>query len=179
MKRHLFTIISVMTLVMGVSTSALAENPATFMVTVSIAAEANIDVIQGGPIVFGIMNTGDSEISDSAIVIRNSGSGGNQTYSLALTNPAVWTAVTTTPGMDEYRLSAAFDSDGNLTWNPANHALTTSSVASTATKFAGDETGRGVPYNAIRHLYTKMETPSMTSSASEKSIQVTITASVD
>ena len=179
MKKCLLVIIGVVSLMITFSTAALAENPATFVVTVAIATEASIDVIQGGPIDFGIMSTGDSAVSGSAVVVRNSGSGGNQTYSLALINPTSWTAVTTTPGAEEYRLSGAFDSDGVVTWNPVNHALTTSSVASTGTKFAGDETGTGVSYNADRHLYLKMETPSTTLSPSEKSIQVTITASVD
>jgi len=179
MIRSLFVTIAVGTLMTVVSLTAHAANPATFVVTVSIAAEANIEVVQGGPIDFGVMRTGASAVSSSAIVIKNSGSGANQTYSLALTNPAGWTAVTATPGVDQYRLSCAFDSDGNVTWNPANHALTTSSIASTTTRFAGDETGTGVPYNAIRHLYLKMETPSSTSSPSKKSIQVTISASVD
>lgn len=178
-KIYLLVGISVVMLMMAFSTAALAENPAMFVVTVSIATEASIDVIQGGPIDFGVMSTGDAAVSGSAVIIRNSGSGGNQTYSLALANPASWTAVTTTPGADEYRLSGAFDSDGVLSWNPVNHALTTSSVASTGTKFAGDETGTAVPHNADRNLYLKMETPSATSSASEKSIQVTVTASVD
>jgi len=179
MKKLYLPIVWAMLFVVVFAPGAAADNPATFTVTVSIAAEANIDVVQGGPVDFGVMNAGDVAVSSQAVVIRNSGSGASQTYSLSLSNSADWTAVTTTPGVDQFRLCGAFDSNGTLSWNPANHALTTNPVAATGTRFAGDETGAGVPYNAIRHLYLRMETPQSTSTSAQQSIQVIINASVD
>jgi len=178
MKKYLGVMICVAAFMIFVSASAFAGNPESFNVTVSISTAASITVT-GGPVSFGTMSTGSSLVSSSPVTVKNTGSGSSQTYSLSLSNPAGWSAVTTTPGFNEYRLSGAFDADGTLTWDLANHALTTSSVASSAAKFAGDETGIGVPYNADRHLYLKMETPSGTSSPSQKTIQVTITAAID
>ncbi|MDD5174141.1 MAG: hypothetical protein PHV48_04880 [Candidatus Omnitrophica bacterium] len=178
MNKWLGIVISAVVVVAVSSVGAFADNSATINVTVSIAQEASISVT-GGPVDFGTMKIGDSAVSTSAVVIKNDGSGSNQTYSLLLINPSGWTAVTTEPGVDQYRLSSAFDATGNVIWNPANHALTTSSQISTVTKFAGSETGTAVPYSADRHLYLKLETPSATSSSGSKTMQIVVTASVD
>ena len=178
MKKWLGIIISAVMVVAVSSAGAFAANSATINVTVSIAQEASISVT-GVPVDFGAMKIGGSAVSASAVVVKNNGSGGNQTYSLSLINPSGWTAVTTAPEVDQYRLSSAFDATGAVTWNPTNHALTTSSQASTATKFSGSETGTAVPYNADRHLYLKLETPSATSLSGSKTIQIVVTASVD
>ena len=177
MKNLLMIIISVM-IVMAFCGSAFAANSATINVTVSIAQEASISVT-GGSVDFGAMKIGGSSVSTLAVIVQNNGLGGNQTYSLSLINPSDWTAVTTVPGVDQYRLSSAFDATGTVTWNPTNHALSASSQASTATKFAGSETGIAVPFNAARHLYLKLETPSATSSSGSKTMQILVTASVD
>jgi hypothetical protein len=178
MKKWLGIIVSAGMFVMVLSAGAFAASSATINVTVSIAQEASISVT-GGPVDFGAMKIGGSAVSSTAVVVKNTGSGANETYSLSLVNPSGWTAVTTAPGIDQYRLSSAFDATGTVTWNPVNHALTTSSQASTTTKFAGSETGTAVPYNADRHLYLKLETPSATSSSGSKTIQAVIIASVD
>jgi len=178
MKKWLGIVVSAVVLATVSSAAVFAANSATINVNVSITQEASISVT-GGTIDFGAMKISDSAISTSAIVVKNNGSGGNETYSLSLINPSVWTAVTTAPGVDQYRLSCAFDATGTVTWNPANHALTTSSQPSTVTKFAGSETGVAVPYNSDRHLYLKLETPSATTSPAAKTIQTVITASVD
>lgn len=178
MKKWLGIIIGAVVIIAVSSVGAFAGNSATINVTVSIAQSASISVT-GGPVDFGTMNIGGSAVSSSAVVIKNNGSGGNETYSLSLISPSGWTAVTTAPALDQYRLSSAFDATGTVTWNPTNHALTISSQASSATKFAGSETGTAVPYNADRHLYLKLETPSATSSSGSKTIQIVVTASVD
>ncbi len=177
MKYFLMVIATVMMAALF-STYAFAANSATINVTVSIAAQASISVT-GGPVDFGTMGIGASSVSTTQVVVKNNGSGGNETYSISLIDPSGWTSVVTAPGAEQYRLSCAFDADGSLTWNPTNNALTTTTQASTATKFAGDETGLHVPYNADRHLYFKMETPSSTSSTTGKTIQVVIVAAVD
>lgn len=178
MKRVLGILIGVVVVIAVAAVAAFAGSSATINVTVSIAQQASISVT-GGPVDFGTMSIGGSAVSSSAVVVTNNGSGGSETYSLSLVNPSGWTAVTTAPGADQYRLSSAFDGTGTVTWNPTNHALTTSSQASGATKFAGSETGTAVPYNADRHLYLKLETPSTTSASGSKTIQILITAAVD
>ena len=176
--RYLLMVIAAVMMVVLLSTTAFAGNSATINVTVSIAAQASISVT-GGPVDFGTMSIGASSVSTAPVVVKNNGSGGNETYSISLIDPSGWTSVVTAPGAEQYRLSCAFDADGSLTWNPTNNALTTTTQASTATKFAGDETGLHVPYNADRHLYFKMETPSSTTSTTGKTIQVVIVAAVD
>ena len=179
MKKYLWIIIGVMSIMMAVSVPAFAANTANFNVTVSIAASADITVVTGGPIDFGVKSTNSSAVSTSAIVIKNTGSGSAETYSLNLTDPTVWKSVATAPGFDQYRLSAAFDSAGtSITWG-ATQALSTTAVAASATQFAGNQTGANVPYNDQRSIWLKMETPNGTSSPTQKTIAVTISATPD
>lgn len=178
MKKYLWLTAGVISLMMLVSTSAFAANTAAFNVTISIAASADITV-QGGPIDFGVQGAGSSAVASSAIIIKNSGSGSSQTYSLNLINPLGWTAVSSVPGFDQYRLSAAFDSDGaGITWGD-NCVLTTASVPASATRFSGDQSGSAVAYNAERKLWLSIDAPSGTSSPSQKTIQVALVATVD
>ena len=178
MKKYLWIIIGVLSLLTAISSLAFAANSANFNVTVSIAASADITVT-GGPVDFGVKNTNSSASSTSAIVIKNTGSGSAQTYSLKLTDPSGWTAVTTAPEFDQYRLSAAFDSAGTDIMWATTHALTSASVAASATQFAGNQTGAAVAYNVERKLWLKIETPNGTSSPSQKTIAVTLTTTVD
>ena len=179
MKKYLWIIIGVMSLMMAISVPAFATSTASFNVTVSIAASADITVVAGGPIDFGVKSTNSSAVSAAPITIKNTGSGSAETYSLNLTDPTVWKSVATAPGFDQYRLSAAFDSAGtSITWG-ATQALSTISVAASATQFAGNQTGANVPYNDQRSIWLKMETPNGTSSPTQKTIAVTISATPD
>ena len=178
MKKYLGIMIGVMSLIMAISAPAFAASTANFNVTISIAAAADITVVTGGPIDFGVKSTNSSAISTSAIVVKNTGSGSAQTYSLNLTDPLIWKAVTAAPGFDQYRLSAAFDGVGTgITWG-VNNALTGISVAASATQFAGNQTGVAVPYNDQRSIWFKIETPNGTSSPTQKTIAVTLSATV-
>ena len=69
-----------------------------------------------------------------------------------------------------------FNTTGGGTFVPADHGLTTSSVASSGTQFAGDQTGVAVAAAATRSLWLKFEAPSSTSVATQQSITVTVTA---
>jgi len=180
MKNFMRIMACMVALMMVVSSSAFAAGSVAFSVRVTIASEADITVTQGGPINLGTQDAGSTAASGSAIIIQNTGSGGSQTYSLSLTDPANLTAVTAAPGVDEYRLSAIFNSvSTGITWNPTNMALTTTVVASSGTKFAGDQSGTGVAYNALRNIYIQFEAPSATTATALQDISVTISAQVD
>lgn len=178
MKKYLWLTAGIVWLIGLVSTGAFAADTATLNVTIAIAASADITV-QGGAIDFGVKGTGSSTVASAPIIVKNTGSGSNQTYSLKLIDPAGWTSVMSVPGFDQYRLSAAFDSDGAaITWGD-NCVLTTNSVAASATQFAGDQTGKSVAYNAERKLWLSIDAPLGTSSPSQKTIQVVLVATVD
>lgn len=178
MKKFLWVVIGAVSLTM-ISTPVFAVNPVTFDVKISIAVSADITVVQGGPIDFGIKDINSSAVAANPIIIKNGGSGSSQTYWLKLTNPDTWTAVTSAPGFDQYRLSAAFDNAGTgIAWSGV-HALTAESIASSLTQFAGNQTGKSVGYDEERKLWLKIETPTGTSSPGNKTIQVSISAVVD
>jgi len=152
----------------------IASNPATITVTVTIQ---NVSVSASGPIAFGTVASGSATVAAGAATLTNDGNVA-ETYSLNLTNPAGWTAVQAAPGAEEYVLSAKFNvaapTSGSFTY--ADHALTTTPVTCTGTRFAGDQTGVSVAASATRNLWLKFEAPSSTSVTTQQSITVTVTA---
>lgn len=156
------------------ASSVKAANPATINVTVTIQ---NLSVNASGPIAFGTVVAASVTVSSDSSHVVNDGNV-TETYSLNLTNPGGWTALQAAPGSEQYCLSAQFNSaqpaGGSFTY--ANHALSTTSTASSGTKFAGDQTGLSVPVSGERYLWFKFEAPSSTSVTTEQTIVVTVTA---
>ena len=76
-------------LMLSVASLALAGNPATISVTVTIQ---NLSVSASGPIAFGTVVAGTQTVSGSASTVTNDGNV-TETYSLNVTNPGSWTAV--------------------------------------------------------------------------------------
>jgi len=114
--------------------------------------------------------------TDSSHVVND----GNvsETYDIKLTNPGGWTAVASAPGAEEYRLSAQFNSaEPTAVSFDGDHDLTTSDQTSSATIFAGDQTGLSVAASAARYLWFKFEAPTSTIVTAEQTIVVTVTAS--
>ena len=157
----------------GAST-ALAANPATITVTVTIQ---NLSVSATGPIAFGTVVAGSITVSTDSSHILNDGNV-TETYSLDVTDPAGWTAVQAATGVDEYALHAQFNSaqPTAVSFDYTNDALTTSSVAASGTKFAGDQDGLSVASSGIVYLWFKFEAPSSSTVFTEQSITVTVTA---
>jgi len=161
-------------LLVGGSSAAWAANPATISVTVTIQ---NLSVSATGPIAFGTVVAGSETVSGSASTVTNDGNV-TETYSLSLTNPASWTAVQAAPAAEQYALLAQFNSAAPTaaSFTYANHALSTTSTASSGTKFAGNETGLSVAAAATRSLWFRFNAPTSTAVTSQQSITVTVTA---
>lgn len=150
-----------------------AANPATIDVTVTVQS---LSVSATGPIAFGTVNSGSVTVNSTASTVTNDGNV-TETYSLNLTDPS-WTAVQAAPAAEEYCLSAQFNSTEPtaVSFTYTDHALSTTSTACSATKFAGDQTGLSVPATETRSLWFKFEAPSSTTVTSEQTIVVTVTA---
>ena len=162
-------------LALGLSGTAFAGNPATISVTVTIQ---NLSVSATGPIAFGTVVAGSQTVSGSGSTVTNDGNV-TETYSLNLTNPASWTAVQAAPSAaEEYALLAQFNASAPTaaSFTYSNYALSTSSVACSATKFAGDQTGLSVSTSATRSLWFRFNAPTSTAVTSQQTITVTITA---
>lgn len=160
---------------LGVGHTAHAANPATISVTVTIQ---NLSVSATGPIAFGTVVASSETVSGAASTVTNDGNV-TETYSLSLTDPGTWTAVQAAPSLaEEYALLAQFNSSapaaGSFTY--ADHALSTSSVACSATQFAGDETGVSVAALGTRSLWLRFNAPTSTAVTAEQTITVTVTA---
>ncbi|HEX9912226.1 MAG TPA: hypothetical protein VGB01_03155 [candidate division Zixibacteria bacterium] len=176
MKTKFFIIICCILLLLSINlSSALAANPANINATVTIQ---NLSVNATGPIDFGIVVIGSATVSSAASTVTNDGNV-TETYSLSLTNPAGWTAVQSTPSDEQYCLSAMFNTSqpASGTFTYADHALSVTSIACSATEFAGDQTGLSVPATQTRSLWLKFEAPSSTTVTTQQTIVVTITAS--
>lgn len=152
-----------------------AANPATITVTVTIQ---NLSVSTSGAIAFGIVTAGSETVSGSASTVTNDGNS-TETFSLSVTNPATWIAVQAAPALaEEYALSAQFNSGAPAaaSFTYANHALSTTSTASSATKFAGGQTGLSVAASATRSLWFRFNAPISTVVTAQQSLTVTVTA---
>lgn len=169
-----FSVVTALLLV-SISISEAAQSD-SLNVRVTITPSISVSITET-ELLLGSVAAGATKASTSAVTVTNDGSGVNETYSLSLTNPSGWTASQTAAGVETYVLNSAFDADGaSITWSETNHALSTTPVASSATKFAGDQTGASVPYNAIRKLWFQFKAPTATSVSTEQSITVTVTA---
>ncbi|MGH7741211.1 MAG: hypothetical protein ACRENS_04240 [Candidatus Eiseniibacteriota bacterium] len=163
-------------LMLGSGGAAWAANPATITVTVTIQS---LSVSATGAIAFGTVTTSSSTVSGSASTVTNDGNV-TETYSLSLTNPASWTAVQAAPSAaEDYALLAQFNTaaptSGSFSY--ANHALSTGSVASSGTKFAGDQTGLSIAATGVRSLWFRFDAPTSTAVTTQQTITVTVTAS--
>ena len=159
----------------GVSQVVHAANPATISVTVTIQ---NLSVSASGPIAFGTVVASSETVSGSASTVTNDGNV-TETYSLNLTNPASWTAVQAAPAAaEEYALLARFHSSAPAaaSFTYADHALSTTSTACSATKFAGNETGLSVATSGTRSLWFRFNAPVSTAVTAQQTITVTVTA---
>ena len=156
--------------------TAFAANPATISVTVTIQ---NLSVAASGPVAFGTVVAGSQTVSTAGSTVTNDGNV-TETYSVSLTNPSSWTAVQAAPSSAEnYALLAQFNSTAPTaaSFTYANHALSTTSVASSATKFAGDQTGLSVAASGTRLAWFRFNAPTSTAVTTQQSITVTLTAS--
>jgi len=174
MKRFIaITTPAVLALAIG---TAHAGNPATISVTVTIQ---NLSVSASGPVAFGTVVAGSQTVSSGGSTVTNDGNV-TETYSVSITNPATWTAVQAAPSSaEEYALLAQFSSSTPTanSFTYANHALSSSPVTCSGTKFAGDQTGLSVPVSGARTLWFRFNAPTSTSVTTQQNITVTLTAS--
>ena len=155
------------------ASAVYAANPATIDVTVTIQ---NLSLTTTGPIAFGVVLVSTTTVSTSASTVTNDGNT-TETYDLKLTNPGGWTATSGAPGSETYRLSAQFNvAQPTAVSFDADHDLTTADQTSSATIFAGDQTGLSVAASAARSLWFKFEAPTSTTVTTQQSITVTLTA---
>lgn len=177
MRNYMGSLFRVAAVALGLGTASMAwaANPATISVTVTIQS---LSVSATGPIAFGIVVAASETVSGSASTVTNDGNV-TETYSLSLTNPGSWTAVQAAPSAaEEYALLAKFNSGAPTaaSFTYADNALSTASVASSGTKFAGSQTGLSVLATNARSLWFRFNAPTSTAVTAEQTITVTLTA---
>lgn len=154
--KKLLLAVTVAAFVLSIAATGYAGPSGTVDVLVTIDKTISIDVI-GGPIDLGSIGVGETAFSSSAITVTNDGSGVDETITVAVIDPAGWTAGG--PGPDQYKLSIQVSADGlGPTW------LLPASVSET------------LAYGEAKKLWLKFESPTTTAVTSQQTIQVTINA---
>jgi len=131
-----------------------------------------------GSVSLGELIVGTTGYSPLAVSVKNNGNI-SESFWLSLTNPSGWTSGSSA-GANQFVLMGAFDAAGGagFPWNVSNHALTTSPAKSSATRFAGSQSGLAVPINDTRSLWFAFGAPTTTTVETAQTIPVTITAEI-
>ncbi|MFH1784762.1 MAG: hypothetical protein ABH868_07755 [bacterium] len=126
---------------------------------------------------FGILGLGAEVVSDTPFTVINSGTI-TETFSIHLVDPFGWSAAGTNPGEETYVLNAMFNSAKPLqsSFVELNHALSNIPQRCGVSKFAGDQTGDGVPASDSRLLWLEFRAPIMTTITTPQSIRLIVTA---
>ena len=151
-------------------------------IRVTLASDIQVTITEADYI-FGTLDGGETSVSGTGATVTNTSSSNREDYELNLTNPGVWTAITTgSPGDDEYMLMAQFSDSTPGTWTSGNHALSTSAIDCSLDKFGNTvygESGLDVPLSApTRYLWFRITMPSSSAEVTERTIPVTVTASI-
>jgi len=167
----------------GLASQAYAGDTADITITVKIQKLSV--AVNPTSYDFGTMTAGSSEIASSYIAVTNDG---NVTEKFKLGIPSgeqgSWTPVTTTPGSEEYRLSAIFKDAQPSTYG-AEDSFTVGVERTASTDDLAEtggvegEKGYNVAQDAARKLWFKFEAPSDTVITTQQSITARVTALVD
>jgi len=107
------------------------------------------------------------------ITVRNTGTA-DQDFILSITNADGWTP-SSNPASETFVLNAAFaSSSNNISWSNQNHLVTTTPAASTAQRFAGNQSGAGVESGETRSLFLRLKAPTKTQAVEPQAITLTI-----
>ncbi|MDD5131449.1 MAG: fibronectin type III domain-containing protein [bacterium] len=142
-----------------------------------IARSSGIGILVEGDVIdLGTMAAGATK-TGGPITVTNIG-GVPMTTSLSVTNPAGWTADSNNTTANHYILLGAFgSSEGAVFWTVATQVMSSTAVRSTATRFAGDQSGANIPVDGVRKLYIRFTAPlSLDIGTSRQEMFVNVTA---
>jgi len=179
-KISLLTVATVLALalVMPVGQVFAAES-ATIGLSVTITSTLSVSV-DTPSVDFGPIATDDHrQMTDSGgpapngpIVVTNDGSGIDEDYWLSCSDSENWD-LGSVEDSDVFVMEAEFNTNSPIGFG---HPLSNDPTESTATVFAGDQTGENVPYNADRNLWLRISTPTTSSVTGAQTMTVTVTA---
>lgn len=148
-------------------------------VTVKISGSLSVSVAPTS-YAFGSIASGIGSVSATSITVTNDSDAFTETYNMSAANSTdgtvTWT-LSSAQATDQYVLAAVFSSGRpGGSFVDANRRLTTSSQASSATVFAGDQTGLSVLKDLTRILWFELVTPNSTGSTTTQTTTVAIRA---
>ena len=162
----------------------LAYGGSTDSMDIKVTLVSNIEVnITETAYNFGTLNAKQTSVSGSYATVTNTSTDNREDWALKLsTTTVVWTAVSATPGPEQFLLMAQFGTSAPASWTSATHALTTSNQNCSVTTYFGNGTyaqcGLDVIPGATRNLWFRITMPEYSAyPGSEQTIPVTVTAS--
>ena len=167
----------------AMATPALAVNPQSLDITVSINATKSLSV-NTTTYGFGALAVNISSVSLSSITVTNDSGALIETYTLQGANGISvggtnWT-LAASPGTDIYSLAAQFSTaapdDVDAAW--ASDDLTTSAIVATTGGVLGNgnaaQAGAAVVPSGIRGLWFRIKTPTVVSDATQRKATLTL-----
>jgi hypothetical protein len=169
--------VTVLCVVLGTAfVSAAGSATVSYSVTVQLLSvsitPASVDI--------GTVAAGGFSVPSTSIAVTNNGNIAEK-FALNGANSADWTLTTATAALTstQYGLRAMFsDPQENLgAFNEGDHALTSTPVSASATKFAtSGSDGIAVPANGVRFLQIVFYAPSGTPTLAQQTVSLTVTA---
>jgi len=173
--RRISSLVLLFAVALFASSKSWAVNPASVAVSVTISGSLSVSV-NPNTYSFGSLATNTGSIAASAITVTNNSTAFRETYSLSASNTADWT-LAGAQGSNQFVLAATFSSGmPGGSFVDANHSLTGSSVACSATQFAGNQVCQQVNVGTALSMWFEIVTPTQTSSSATETSTVYVFA---
>jgi hypothetical protein len=162
--------------VLGFGRVASAANFASASVQVTVSGTLSMSIVGSTYTTIASVAPGGSSISGAAINVLNDSVGVIETFSLKSFDSVPWT-IAAAPGTNQFTLQALFNTAAPVAADfVAGDVLTLVDKASTATVFAGTQSGLAVAPGASRNLWFRFQAPTSTSSFGSRDLTVSIVA---
>jgi len=163
--------------IMGLGKSASAANFASASVNVTLSGTLSMSIVGSTFTILSSVAPGGSVIAVSSITVMNDSTGIVETFTLRSFDSTPWTLVNT-PGFNQFALQALFNSvaPAAASFVVGEDSLTTAEKVSTASVFAGNQSGAAVPPGQSRGLWVRFQAPTSTTSFGSRDLTISIVA---
>lgn len=161
----------------GFGKSASAANFASASVKVTLTGTLSMSIVGSTFTTLSAVAPGGSAIATSSITVLNDSAGIVETFTLKSFDSTPWTLVNT-PGFNQFAMQAVFNTvaPAEATFVVGDDSLTTADKVSTATVFAGNQSGAAVPPGQARGLWVRFQAPTSTTSFGSRELTISIVA---
>ena len=177
LKRIRTALVAIAAIGLGSIARLEAANPATLNLKVTVAPSLSI-AVGTATYSFGSLAVNQTMLSTGAIPVTNDSAGRTEDLQITGANSANWSISNSTNGVDTFYLRALLNTTAptQANFTAAFSTLSATIANMSAANYGGDQNGNDVASGASKNLWFMLGTPTTTSSTSEQSISVTLTA---